>query len=79
MSSRDIYEKKNAFVMVSETALLITSLSKKKIKRKERRWWQTNLYQKRCGDEIIMDKSQGIDGQCKNVTLMSASDFENLL
>lgn len=71
-------EENYAISVMSGAALLMASLCKKK--RKQRRWWHTDLFKKRNGTDLVMDlKSQEISGQYKNFTRMSPSDFENLL
>ncbi|XP_014246904.1 protein ANTAGONIST OF LIKE HETEROCHROMATIN PROTEIN 1-like [Cimex lectularius] len=46
--------------------------------RKKRRWWKTNLYNRR-SSLLVELKSQQISGQYKNFTRMSPSDFDQLL
>jgi hypothetical protein len=60
------------------------SLVKNK-KRKQRRWWQTQLYKYisrsvYSGRELLLDlKFQEISGLYKNFTRMSPTDFEYLI
>lgn len=54
-----------------------------KRKRKQTRWWQTQLYTKRncySGNALLVDlKFQSVSGLYKNFTRMSPVDFECLL
>jgi len=54
-----------------------------KKKRKQRRWWQTQLFKSRdehSGNVLLADlKFQAISGQYKNFTRMSPTDFEYLI
>lgn len=52
-------------------------------RRKERRWWQSQLYSRRMeysGRELIPDmRFQEVSGHYKNVTRMSSTDFESII
>ena len=54
-----------------------------KKKRKERRWWQTQLYTSRevySGSSLVADLNfQSVSGLYKNFTRMSPSEFEFLI
>ncbi|CAH2012022.1 unnamed protein product [Acanthoscelides obtectus] len=74
MASRN----ENYTILLGAAVLVMADVNKKK--RKQRRWWCTNLFKKHSGTGILMDlKSQEISGQYKNFTRMTPTDFENLL
>jgi transposase len=51
-----------------------------KKEKKRRRWWRTELYRKRVGNELMQDlKFQHVSGHYKNFTRMSPTDFDKLL
>jgi hypothetical protein len=51
-----------------------------KKEKKRRRWWRTELYRKRVGNEFMQDlKFQHVSGHYKNFTRMSPTDFDKLL
>jgi hypothetical protein len=62
--------------------IVMHSLVKNK-KRKQRRWWQTQLYTSRSvysGRQLLLDlKFQEISGLYKNFTRMSPTNFEYLI
>jgi hypothetical protein len=48
--------------------------------KKGRRWWRTELYRKRVGNELMQDlKFQHVSEHYKNLTRMSPTDFDKLL
>lgn len=57
--------------------------NKKKQKKSERRWWQTNLYNSRdifSGSDLLNTlRRQEMSGQFRNFVRMSSTDFEYLI
>lgn len=76
-------DEENLFVAAGAAIVIIAGCSpvdlEKKIRQK-RRWWRTQLYKKRNGNELMADlRFQEVSGQYKTFTRMSSSSFENLL
>ncbi|XP_022182210.1 uncharacterized protein LOC111042026 [Myzus persicae] len=73
----------NLQVSCAAFILMHSVLKNRKQKRKERRWWQTNIFKSRniyCGSTLINDlRSQEISGQFNNFIRMSSIDFEHLI
>jgi len=73
----------NLQVSCAAFILMHSILKKRKQKRKERRWWQTNIFKSRniySGSTLINDlRSQEISGQFNNFIRMSSIDFEHLI
>jgi hypothetical protein len=56
-------EAEEALLVCSAAIVVLGSAVPKKRGRK-RRWWHTELFKKRCGNELLMDlKFQEISGQ----------------
>lgn len=74
-------EKDKVLFMCSGVAVIAAfELMQRNQKRQHRRWWRTNIFRKRMGNELLQVlKAQQISGQYKNFTRMSPTTFEDLL
>jgi hypothetical protein len=65
-------EKALALILCSGAMIVMCNMIKKE---KRRRWWRTELYRKRVGNELMQDlKFQHVSGYYKNFTRMSPTD-----
>jgi hypothetical protein len=75
--------KMSSLQVASAAFIFVNHILFRRRKRRERRWWQTELYRKRSvysGTSLLTDlKFQAVSGQYKNFTRMTPGDFELLI